>query len=131
MNFSKFSSNSFDGDRASVEVVPAESCGAIQCRDFAEVVPSASALGHSAIGYRRSIDGFVVLNPTKTDALSLGRVDDVIVIKRSALAVNLSVELPAKTSCSGDMSNSTVSFEAVFSELAEEQRPAAEPLPLA
>ncbi len=108
----------FDGDIASIEVVPADSCGAAQCRNFGEVVASASALGHSAIGYRRAVDGAVVLNPSKRDALALTRGDEVIVVKRSSV---VTVE-PNDRSTSGSTAPAApVSFDEVFSELEAEQ----------
>ena len=47
---------------------------------FAEIVAAGNHFGESALGYRRAIDGVVVLNPRKSDRLSLTHDDEVVVV---------------------------------------------------
>ena len=47
---------------------------------FADVVATASSLGDSAIGYRVAASGAVVVNPSKSTPLSLGRDDEILVV---------------------------------------------------
>ena len=103
----------FDGEVASIEVVRADTCGAAQCRNFAEVVASAAAVGDSAIGYRMAKNGQVVLNPSKLTALHLSAEDEVIAVKSVSPTLG-----------SGSPS-STISFEKAFSELEAEHGPVA------
>jgi hypothetical protein len=70
----------FDREGCSIELRPSPQYGAHQARTFGDVVASASALGQSAIGYRRALSGEVVVNPAKSAALTLSRDDEVLVI---------------------------------------------------
>lgn len=71
----------FDHDGATIEIAPADRYGAADCRCFADVIASASAAGHSAIGYRRASDGSVVVNPPKYDDLALAADDGIVVLR--------------------------------------------------
>ena len=74
----------FEGDGATIEVVPADSWGAASCRNFGDIVASASMQTMSAFGYRRAIDGAVVLNPDKDAPLELTSADGVVVVRSVA-----------------------------------------------
>lgn len=71
----------FDRDGCTIELVAADRLGAASASCFGDVVAAASAQQQSAIGYRRSADGVVVVNPTKSAALSLSSADAVVVLK--------------------------------------------------
>lgn len=71
----------FDRDGCTIELVDVGRYGAEQATDFAEVVASASAQGHTALGYRRSADASVVVNPPKSARLSLAEGDCVVVLR--------------------------------------------------
>ncbi|MDO8390971.1 MAG: hypothetical protein Q7V57_10810 [Actinomycetota bacterium] len=70
----------FDREGCSIELRPAPGYGAHLATCFADVVVTASAQGHSAIGYRVVTTGQVVVNPSKRAPLALGRDDEVLVI---------------------------------------------------
>ena len=70
----------FNRDGSSVELRPARAYGAHLATSFAQVVATASSVGHSAIGFRRASTGEVVVNPAKSAAPGLSIDDDVLVI---------------------------------------------------
>ena len=70
----------FDRDGCAIELYPVDRYGAQLATCFADVVATASALGQSAIGYREAGSGEVVINPPKSEPLTLGRADEVIVV---------------------------------------------------
>jgi Trk K+ transport system NAD-binding subunit len=70
----------FDPEGATIELAPVDRYGATECHSFAEVVAAASVLGHTALGYRRGLDGIVTLNPNKNEPLVLRRSDEVVVL---------------------------------------------------
>ncbi len=70
----------FDREGCSIELREAPVYGAHMATTFADVVATASAQGHSAIGYRVAATGEVVVNPAKSAALSLLRTDEVLVV---------------------------------------------------
>ena len=70
----------FDRAGCSIELRPAPLYGAQHASNYGEIVATASAQGHSAIGYRRAASGQVVVNPSKSAALTLERNDEVLVI---------------------------------------------------
>jgi ion channel POLLUX/CASTOR len=70
----------FDPEGATIELAPVDRYGATECHSFAEVVAAASVLGHTALGYRRGLDGAVTLNPNKNEPLVLRRSDEVVVL---------------------------------------------------
>jgi hypothetical protein len=70
----------FDREGCSIELQPAARYGATHATRFADVVVTAIAEGHSAIGYRRGDTGEVVVNPAKSAPLSLSDDDEVLVV---------------------------------------------------
>ncbi len=70
----------FDRTGCSIELRETLQYGAHKATSFADIVATASSLGHSAIGYRRTATGEVVVNPAKSAPLSLGVDDEVIVV---------------------------------------------------
>jgi Trk K+ transport system NAD-binding subunit len=70
----------FDRSGSSIEMHPAAMFGAHHASTFGDVVVTASARGHSAIGYRLARTGQVVVNPAKSSAIQLDRDDEVIVV---------------------------------------------------
>ncbi len=70
----------FDHSRCSIELRPVSNYGAENAQTFADVVMSASAIGHTAIGYRIAATGQVVTNPAKSVRLTLAPSDEIIVI---------------------------------------------------
>ena len=70
----------FDREGCSIELRSAPAYGAHLAATFADVVATASTMGHSAIGYRRASSGEVVVNPAKSSPLHLERDDEVLVI---------------------------------------------------
>jgi hypothetical protein len=71
----------FDRTGSTIEMGSVDRYGAAEATTFADVVEAASALGHSALGYRRHSDGIVVLNPSKHDRLALTSADQVVVLR--------------------------------------------------
>ncbi len=71
----------FDPDGATIAIVPALAYGAAEATCFADVVAAASAAGHSALGYRRQADGVVVVNPPKSDPVTIGRDDGIVILR--------------------------------------------------
>jgi voltage-gated potassium channel Kch len=71
----------FDQRSCTIEMVPAGRYDAARAGSFAEIVVAASSLGHSALGFRRHRDGAVVLNPAKSEALSLTADDSIVVLR--------------------------------------------------
>ncbi|MCU1399940.1 MAG: hypothetical protein JWN62_3049 [Acidimicrobiales bacterium] len=70
----------FDREGCSIELRKAPLYGAHLAATFADIVTTASSLGQSAIGYRRADSGQVVVNPAKSERLTLQREDEVLVI---------------------------------------------------
>ena len=70
----------FDRTGCSIELREALQYGAHKATSFADVVATASSIGHSAIGYRRTASGDVVINPPKSAPLTLAIDDEVIVV---------------------------------------------------
>lgn len=70
----------FDRAGCSIELREALQYGAHQARTFADVVATASTLGHAAIGYRSARSGEVTINPPKSAPLSLAVDDEVLVL---------------------------------------------------
>ena len=70
----------FDAEGASIVLRPAGRFAPNGPVTFAEIVAAGNHFGESALGYRRAIDGVVVLNPAKSDRLSLTHDDEVVVI---------------------------------------------------
>ena len=70
----------FDREGCSIELRPAPLYGAHLASSFADVVKTAATMGQSAIGFRRSTSGQVVVNPSKSEPLHLERADEVLVI---------------------------------------------------
>ncbi len=70
----------FDRTGCSIELRPAPLYGAQLATTFADIVATASSMGQSAIGFRRADSGQVVVNPAKSEPLSLERADEVLVI---------------------------------------------------
>lgn len=71
----------FDRAGSTIEMVDVERYGAAEASCFAEIVVAASERGESALGYRRHRDGVVVLNPSKSDPLSLDEGDTVVALR--------------------------------------------------
>jgi ion channel POLLUX/CASTOR len=71
----------FDREGCTIEIVDADTYGATAALNFAEVVAAASALGHTALGYRSAGSGTVVLNPPKSAVLELGADDGVVILR--------------------------------------------------
>ncbi|MEO6123680.1 MAG: hypothetical protein ABIR32_08195 [Ilumatobacteraceae bacterium] len=69
----------FDREGCTIELRPTPIYGAHLATSFADVVATASSRGDSAIGYRLA-NGTVVVNPAKSQPLSLSEVDEVLVI---------------------------------------------------
>ncbi|MCU1397213.1 MAG: hypothetical protein JWN62_322 [Acidimicrobiales bacterium] len=70
----------FDRAGCSIELRKSPLYGGPTAKSFADIVMTASSKGHSAIGYRRASSGQVIVNPPKSDALSLSRDDEVLVL---------------------------------------------------
>ncbi len=70
----------FDRDGCTIELRPALDYGAVGGVSFAEVVAAASQIGHSAIGYRLTSSGAVVINPAKQARIELSGTDEVLVL---------------------------------------------------
>jgi hypothetical protein len=70
----------FDRTGCSIELREALQYGAHKATCFGDVVLTASTLGHSAIGYRRTGSGEVKVNPAKSTPLSLTVDDEIIVV---------------------------------------------------
>jgi hypothetical protein len=70
----------FDRAGCSIELRKSPLYGGPTAKSFADIVITASSKGHSAIGYRRASSGQVIVNPPKSDALSLSRDDEVLVL---------------------------------------------------
>jgi Trk K+ transport system NAD-binding subunit len=70
----------FDREGASVELNDGRRYGAVQASSFADIVVTASAQGHSAMGYRVASTGIVVINPSKSAPLRLVDGDEILVI---------------------------------------------------
>jgi ion channel POLLUX/CASTOR len=70
----------FDRTGCSIELRIAPLYGAHEAKNFADIVATASSRGDSAIGYRRASSGQVIVNPAKSEPLSLNREDEVLVI---------------------------------------------------
>lgn len=66
----------FDAEGAVVDLVAADA-GA---RRWVEVVAGAAARGLSAFGYRKAVDGGVVINPPKSSTVSLAAGDELVVV---------------------------------------------------
>ena len=74
----------FDRDGCSIELRKAPLYGAENATTFADVVVTASSRGHSAIGYRVASSGVVVVNPAKSERLSLTVDDEIVVLAPAA-----------------------------------------------
>lgn len=70
----------FSPTGCSVELLPAARYAATEAQCFGDVVATAAALGHSAIGYRLAATGEVVVNPPKSVPLALGDDDGIVTI---------------------------------------------------
>ena len=70
----------FDRDGCSIELREAMQYGAHKARTFADVVVTASSMGHTAIGFRRAATGEVVINPAKSAPMTLRADDEVLVL---------------------------------------------------
>jgi ion channel POLLUX/CASTOR len=70
----------FDAEGASIVLRPAGRFAPNGSATFAEVVAAGNHFGESAMGYRRSSDGVVVLNPAKSGRLELGPADEIVVV---------------------------------------------------
>jgi hypothetical protein len=70
----------FDRSGCTIELRAAPLYGAQHARSFADIVVSASAQGHSALGYRVASTGEVVVNPAKSAPQSWSRDDEILVI---------------------------------------------------
>ena len=70
----------FSPTGCSVELMPAERYAATEADCFGDVVATAAAIGHSAIGYRLASTGAVVVNPPKSAPLALGADDGIVSI---------------------------------------------------
>ncbi len=70
----------FDRAGCSIELREALQYGAHQARSFADVVATASTVGHTAIGYRSARTGEVTINPPKSAPLTLAVDDEVLVL---------------------------------------------------
>ena len=71
----------FDPEGTTIEIVRARAYGASEATCFADVVAAASAAGHSALGYRREADGVVVVNPTKSDPVTIALEDGIVILR--------------------------------------------------
>ena len=71
----------FDQQGCAIELRPAGVYGAESVGSFAEIVAAATAQDHTALGYRRVSTGEVVINPPKSQVLSLSREDSVLVLR--------------------------------------------------
>jgi ion channel POLLUX/CASTOR len=78
----------FDREGCSIELRSAPTYGAHLAATFADVVATASTMGHSAIGYRRASSGEVIVNPAKSSPLRLERDDEVLVIAAGVAAAS-------------------------------------------
>lgn len=70
----------FDRAGCSIELREALQYGAHKAATFADVVLTASTLGHTAIGYRTARTGEVTVNPHKSATLRLAPEDEVLVL---------------------------------------------------
>ena len=70
----------FDREGCSIELRPSATYGGPHATCFADIVVTAIADGHSAIGYRLAATGQVVVNPSKSAPLTLSAHDEVLVI---------------------------------------------------
>lgn len=70
----------FDRSGCSIELRESMQYGAHTATSFGDVVATAITLGQTAIGYRRTASGEVVINPSKSAPLSLGVDDEVLVV---------------------------------------------------
>jgi Castor and Pollux protein voltage-gated ion channel component len=70
----------FDREGASVELFDGARYGATHAGTFADIVMTASAQGHSAIGYRVARTNTVVINPAKSAPVQLAERDEILVI---------------------------------------------------
>jgi ion channel POLLUX/CASTOR len=70
----------FDREGCSIELREATRYGAHEASTFADVVATASSVGHSAFGFRRAETGEVVVNPAKSAPLRLSAEDEVLVL---------------------------------------------------
>jgi voltage-gated potassium channel Kch len=71
----------FDRSGCTIEIVPAAQLDLVGVTTFGGVVATASARGSSALGYRRSSDGVVVLNPPKRDTVTMHEADGVVLLR--------------------------------------------------
>jgi Trk K+ transport system NAD-binding subunit len=70
----------FDAEGASITLRPAGRFAPDGSATFAEVVAAGNHFRESALGYRRAVDGVVLLNPPKSERLQLAAGDEVVVI---------------------------------------------------
>ena len=70
----------FDADGAVLEMRPATELISAGSFPFSSVVAAGAAAGGSVLGYRRGASGEVVLNPAKSEAVTLGAEDQVVMI---------------------------------------------------
>lgn len=71
----------FDHAGENIELAPVARYGATEASCFADIVAVASAIGHTAIGYRSAEDRQVRLNPAKSAPLTLTAADEVVVLR--------------------------------------------------
>lgn len=71
----------FDRDGCTIEMRPVSAYGAQGLGSFAEMVVAAARQNHTALGYRRSVSGEVVVNPPKSAPLQLDPDDALLVLR--------------------------------------------------
>jgi voltage-gated potassium channel Kch len=71
----------FDPQGCVLELRPAAAFGAAALKTFSQVVAAASAQNQTALGYRLSENGEVVINPAKSTQIQLGSKDLVLVLR--------------------------------------------------
>ncbi len=73
-------SDLFDRTGCTIELKPAQRYGAHTATCFADIVVTASAFGHSALGFRNAATGEVVVNPSKSAVMTWTADDEILVI---------------------------------------------------
>ena len=73
----------FGAEGAVLEMRPAPELVGNEPMPFAAVVAAASAIPASVIGYRLAATGAVVINPSKSDTVTLGPDDRIVMVSRN------------------------------------------------
>ncbi len=70
----------FDSDGCTIALMPAVNYSAEQATTFGQIIATASAIGDSAMGFRRSASGEVVVNPKRDSDPNLTIDDQILVL---------------------------------------------------